>query len=150
MAAEADAGFAVSFGRDIGPCVLVIDQCPEGIAIISLADQHHGFFRQGSEQVHCGVSIPGLARRQAEPDRQTPGAPATAWIPACAGTGRSASVRRRCNSMDPRLRGDRPWWSVRPGCGPYDAFDLFERIRHAGEPGLTSCQSSAHHRHKPL
>jgi len=58
---QADAGFAISFGRDVDPCVLVIDQCPEGIAIISLAGQHLGFLRQGAEQIHCGVSIPGLA-----------------------------------------------------------------------------------------
>lgn len=73
MTAEADGVFVVLLGRDVGPCVLMIDQRPDGIG----------------------------------------------------------------KGMDLRLRGDRPWWSVRPGFGPYGEFGLC-----AGSTGTTSRPAS--------
>lgn len=68
--AEAGLPFAIGFGWDVGHRALRLYQVADAVGVISLVGQDDGMRRKLIQQLVCGGRIVGLARCQAEPDRE--------------------------------------------------------------------------------
>ena len=66
--AEAGLPFAVGLGRDVWHRALGFDQIADGVAVIGLVGEHSGARVEQRQRSGC---IVGLARSQAEPERET-------------------------------------------------------------------------------